>query len=98
MTLTQEFAAAQDTTFIDRVLVAGVAFAINVVQSEDSLTGNHQNRATYARDFVSRPMTLAPALAQGVIALNAVADGATLTDTVVNNSVAAIWNIFAGIV
>lgn len=98
MTLTQEFAAAQDTTFIDRVLVAGVAFAINVVQSEDPLTANHQNRATYARDFVSRPMTLAPALAQGVIALNAVADGATLTDTVVNNSVAAIWNIFAGIV
>lgn len=98
MTLTQEFAAAQDTTFIDRVLVAAVAFAINVVQSEPSSTDNHQNRATYARDFVTRPMSLAPALAQGVIALNSAADGSALNDTAVNNSVAAIWNIFAGIV
>jgi hypothetical protein len=96
--LLQEYAASQDTTFIQRCHMGMIAFCLNVIETEGVNTPNHTNRAIFARSVVANPTQWAPALAQGVIALNAVADGSTLTDQQVNDGIAAIWNMYAGVV
>ena len=96
MGLAAEFTASSDSTFINRCTIAAIAFAINVIQGESTTVGNHTNRANFAKNVVNNPSQYASNLARGVIALNAVDDGALLDDTAVNNGIAAIWNIYAG--
>lgn len=98
MALVDEYTAAQDPTFISRVFMAAVFYAVNSIETEDPSTPNHVNRAKYARDLVISPVSFAAQLAQGVIALNQATSGASLSDTVISNSVATIWNMYAGIV
>ena len=97
MSLAAEYTAAQDPTFVQRCQMAAIAFAVLTIEGESSNTPNHQNRALYAQRLVANPAAYAGPLAQGVVALNAVSDGSSLDDTTVQNSVAAIWDIYAGI-
>src|SRR5262245_22135793 len=97
MALIDEYQASLDVTFINRCYIAAVAFAVLVVESEDPSTANHANRVAYAKAVVNNPGAYAASLATGVIALNASSSGGSLSDTAVSNSIAAIWNMFAGL-
>lgn len=96
MSLVAEYAAGQTPEFVQRCQVAAVFFAVNSISVEAATVDNYERRQHFAQRVVECPAYWAPLLAQGVIALNQSSDGAALTDAVVNNSIAAIWNVYAG--
>jgi hypothetical protein len=94
-TLVLQYAAATgDQSFINRVEMAMLAFAQSTVVSEAAGTANHANRVVLMKAVTNDPATWAPRFAficasQGLDASSA--------DTAINNSVAACWNVMAGV-
>ena len=95
MSLIQQFSAANDVTFIDRVQQAMVFTAVNI-SSEVGTTTNHANRMLLVKAVLAAPALYAPLFAQSVIALNGAADGSILTDQQLKDGCAANWNAHAG--
>jgi len=98
MFLIDQYNTAQNPTLISKVQIAAVGFAVNEVEEEPTNTPNHDNRARYAQAVVANPQNYAGQLTQGVVSLLAASDPNAITDTQINNSVAAIWNMYAGII
>jgi len=98
MSLATEYLAAQDVTFAQRCQIAAVFYAVNTVMNEVADTTNHSNRAIFAKNVVTTPRYWGPLLSEGVIALNTSSDGSALSDQTVNDSIATIWNMYAGVI
>lgn len=97
MALIDEFNSAQDATLRSKVQASAVNFCIAIIESEATNTPNHENRITFARNVVLNPDTFAPQLTLGVTTLLGTVNPSTPTDTDINNSIAAIWNMYAGL-
>lgn len=95
MSLTQQFAAAQDVTFIHRVQQALEATATNL-SGEAVGTSNHANRMVLVKAVLASPEQYSPLFAQSIVALNSSIDGSVLTDQQLKDGCAANWNAFAG--
>lgn len=85
---------AADLTFIDRVKIAAVQYAINDVSVESSQTANHDARIALALKVVQSPDAWAKLLAVGVVA-DLTFSGST-SDAAIFSRVGFIWNTYAG--
>jgi hypothetical protein len=98
MALIDEYTAAQNQTLINRVQIAAVGFAVEVIEGEPTNTPNYNNRVRYAQNVVANPAAYSTALTSGVVSLLQATDPNAITDININNSIAAIWNMYAGLI
>lgn len=91
-----DFAAAQDPRVQGQVTAAILNYAANTVLSEGAVT-NHVNRAQFATRVVGGLVPLQPLILSAVVFGSLSASSAAPTsDTQASNSVAALWNLWAG--
>jgi hypothetical protein len=94
MALKEQLTLARDEGFMERVLVAMCAVAIQV-QAEPPSTANHANRAAYAKLVLNDPEHYT-----ALFSLAICANDATLTsgspDSAIQTGISAVWNALAG--
>jgi hypothetical protein len=93
MSLATQYTASQDATFQTLIQAAIVQQAI-AVTSELTTTTNHVNRVRLATNILLSPSTYVSDFAQAVASQ---AVDKTATDTVILNTVSAVWNAIAGV-
>jgi hypothetical protein len=94
MSLTTQFTASTDTTFLNLIQAAIVQQAI-AITSEAAATSNHTNRVNLATAVLRTPGAYVSDFAQAVASQ---AIDKTATDTVILNTVSAVWNAIAGVI
>ena len=94
MSLSTQFAAAQDTTFQNLIQAAIVQSAI-MITSELASVANHDNRVKLATNVLLSPTTYVSDFAQAV---SSQAIDKTATDAAIMDAVSAVWNAIAGVI
>jgi len=83
-----------DDGFRRRVEVAICAAAI-AIQSENPATGNHANRAAYAKLVLNAPDSYTPLFARAIAANDSTLTPAS-ADAQIRTAVDSVWNALAG--
>jgi hypothetical protein len=94
MSLTTQFAAANDITFQNLIQAAMVQQAV-AITNEVTTTTNHVNRARLATNILLSPATYVVDFAQAVASQ---AVDKTATDATILTTVSAVWNSLAGVI
>ena len=94
MSLTTQFAAATDTTFLNLIQAAIIQQAI-AITSEAPTAADHINRANLATEVLRSPGQYLASFAQAVASQ---AIDKTAADSAILNTVSAVWNAIAGVV
>lgn len=94
MSLATQYTAANDVTFQNLIQAAIVEQAI-AITSEFTTVVNHTNRVRLATNVLLSPTTYVSDFAQAVASQ---AVDKTATDTIILNTVSAVWNAIAGVV
>jgi len=94
MSLTTQFAAATDTTFLNLIQAAIVQQAI-AITSEASTAADHINRVNLATSVLRSPGQYLASFAQAVASQSV---DKTATDALILTTVSAVWNAIAGVV
>jgi hypothetical protein len=94
MSLATQFTASQDVTFLQLIQAAMVQQAVAITAELTTVT-NHPNRVKLATNVLLSPTTYVSDFAQAVASQ---AVDKTATDTVILNTVSAVWNAIAGVV
>lgn len=94
MSLTTQFAAANDPTFQNLIQAAVIQQAI-AITSELASTTDHVNRAALATNVLRSPNQYLSSFCQAVASQ---AIDKTATDAVILTTVAAVWNAIAGVI
>jgi len=94
MALKEQLSIARDEGFIERVMVAACAVAIQI-QSEPPATANHANRAAYAKLVLNDPQHYAPLFSLAICANDATLTSAS-PDSAIQTGISAVWNALAG--
>ncbi len=93
MSLTTQYALAQDRAFVQRVTVAMMQAAI-AIANESASTANHALRARHAARVLNEPEHFAPGFALGVASNPAIT--AESSDSDIQFTVNSNWDAFAG--
>jgi hypothetical protein len=94
MSLTTQFAAANDITFQNLIQAAMVQQAV-AITNEVTTTTNHVNRVRLATSILLSPATYVIDFAQAVASQ---AVDKTATDSTILTTVSAVWNSLAGVI
>lgn len=94
MTLAEQYTAANDQTFANRIGQAMCKAAV-AVQAEAVNTVNHTNRANFATLALRDPERYQPAVARAVVT-NAGITSTAATDGDIEFTVNSMWDAFSG--
>ena len=94
MSLTTQYAAAQDSTFLTLIQAAIVQQAV-AITSEAVGTVDHVNRVNLATSILRSPNGYISDFAQAVASQGV---DKTATDAVILTTVSAVWNAIAGVI
>ena len=96
MTLTEQYAAANNPTFANRIGQAMCKAAV-AVQAEAVNTVNHTNRANFAMLVLRDPERYQPAYARAIVT-NAGITSTAASDNDIEFTVNSMWDAFSGTV
>jgi hypothetical protein len=93
MSLSSQFTASQDQTFLNLIQAAIVQQAVAITNEAINVV-NHVNRVRLATNILLSPITYVSDFAQAVASQ---AVDKTATDAVILTTVSAVWNSIAGV-